>query len=69
MTKRKGIPLTADGRLWLRTGRLTKQEENELYAKMDRIVGFTRPKPAAAEGGTPRPDEQSSDDATGKSEG
>ena len=38
---RRIIWSSADGRLYMTSGRRTKAEENELYARMDGIVGFT----------------------------
>ena len=38
---RRIIWSSADGRLYVTSGRRTKAEENELYARMDGIVGFT----------------------------
>jgi len=44
--RRKIIPLGKTGRLWLRVGRLTKAEEDELWRKLGSPpVGFTRPAP------------------------
>ena len=36
------IPISADGRLWLRVGRMTAKEAAAHEARFSNIVGFTR---------------------------
>lgn len=56
MAKSRFVPVTADGRLTIRIGRMTARERDELYATMGNVVAFTRsgPPPASDSSEPPR---------------